>query len=111
MDSIPLVVLTGQVATNLIGTDAFQEVDTMGITRPVVKHSFLCKSPLDVPKYIRQAFYIASTGKPGPVVVDLPKDCVGFASAGTDFPVLTEDDLKLVTYNPTRLSRWWCHRR
>ena len=76
MDSIPLVVLTGQVATNLIGTDAFQEVDTMGITRPVVKHSFLCKSPLDVPKYIRQAFYIASTGKPGPVVVDLPKDCV-----------------------------------
>ena len=101
MDSIPLVVLTGQVATSLIGTDAFQEVDTMGITRPVVKHSFLCKSPLDVPKYIRQAFYIASTGKPGPVVVDLPKDCVGFASAGTDFPVLTEDDLKLVTYNPT----------
>ncbi len=101
MDSIPMVVLTGQVATNLIGTDAFQEVDTIGITRPVVKHSFLCKSPLDIPKFIRQAYYIASTGKPGPVVVDLPKDCVGFASYGTDFPPLKDEDLKLVTYNPT----------
>ena len=101
MDSIPMVVLTGQVATNLIGTDAFQEVDTIGITRPVVKHSFLCKSPLDIPKYIRQAFYIAATGKPGPVVVDLPKDCVGFASQGTDFPPLKDEDLELVTYKPT----------
>ena len=100
-DSIPLVVITGQVATNLIGTDAFQEVDTVGVTRPIVKHSFLCKTPYDVPKFIRQAFYIAASGKPGPVVVDIPKNCVGFASYGTDFPVLTEDDLKLVTYNPT----------
>lgn len=100
-DSIPMVVLTGQVATSLIGTDAFQEVDTIGITRPVVKHSFLCKSPLDIPKYIRQAYYIASTGKPGPVVVDIPKDCVGFASAGTDFPPLHEMDLEMVTYKPT----------
>ena len=100
-DSVPMVVLTGQVATSLIGTDAFQEVDTMGITRPVVKHSFLCKTPHDIPKYIRQAFYIASTGKPGPVVVDIPKDCVGFASAGTDFQPIHEEDLKLVTYNPT----------
>lgn len=100
-DSVPMVVLTGQVATSLIGTDAFQEVDTMGITRPVVKHSFLCKTPHDIPKYIRQAFYIASTGKPGPVVVDIPKDCIGFASAGTDFQPIHEEDLKLVTYNPT----------
>lgn len=100
-DSVPMVVLTGQVATSLIGTDAFQEVDTMGITRPVVKHSFLCKTPHDIPKFIRQAFYIASTGKPGPVVVDIPKDCVGFASAGTDFQPINEEDLKLVTYNPT----------
>lgn len=100
-DSVPMVVLTGQVATSLIGTDAFQEVDTMGVTRPVVKHSFLCKTPHDIPKYIRQAFYIASTGKPGPVVVDIPKDCVGFASAGTDFQPIHEEDLKLVTYNPT----------
>lgn len=100
-DSIPMVVLTGQVATSLIGTDAFQEVDTMGITRPVVKHSFLCKTPHDIPKFVRQAFYIASTGKPGPVVVDIPKDCVGFASAGTDFQPINEEELKLVTYNPT----------
>lgn len=103
-DSIPMVVLTGQVATNLIGTDAFQEVDTIGITRPIVKHSFLCKSPLDIPKYLKQAFYIASSGKPGPVVVDLPKNCVGTASAGTDFPPLTEQDLELVTYKPTTVG-------
>lgn len=101
MDSVPLVVLTGQVATHLIGTDAFQEVDTMGITRPIVKHSFLCKTPHDIPKYIRQAFHIASTGKPGPVVVDIPKDCVGFPSVGTDFQPLSEEDLRLSTYNPT----------
>lgn len=100
-DSIPMVVLTGQVATNLIGTDAFQEVDTVGITRPIVKHSFLCKTPQDIPKFVRQAFYIASTGKPGPVVVDIPKDCVGFASYNSVFHPLTDDDLKMVTYNPT----------
>lgn len=100
-DSIPMVVLTGQVASNLIGTDAFQEVDTIGITRPVVKHSFLCKSPQDIPKFVRQAFYIASTGKPGPVVVDIPKDCVGFASYGSVFHPLSDEDLKLETYNPT----------
>lgn len=100
-DSIPMVVLTGQVATNLIGTDAFQEVDTIGITRPIVKHSFLCKTPQDIPKFVRQAFYIASTGKPGPVVVDIPKDCVGFASYNSVFHPLTEEDLKMVTYNPT----------
>lgn len=100
-DSIPMVVLTGQVATSLIGTDAFQEVDTIGITRPIVKHSFLCKTPQDIPKFVRQAFYIASTGKPGPVVVDIPKDCVGFASYNSVFHPLTDDDLKMVTYNPT----------
>lgn len=100
-DSIPMVVLTGQVATSLIGTDAFQEVDTVGITRPIVKHSFLCKTPQDIPKFVRQAFYIASTGKPGPVVVDIPKDCVGFASYNSVFHPLTDDDLKMVTYNPT----------
>ena len=100
-DSVPMVVITGQVATNLIGTDAFQEVDTIGITRPIVKHSFLCKTPQDIPKYVRQAAYIASTGKPGPVVVDIPKNCVGFASNGSVFPPLSEDALKMVTYNPT----------
>ena len=76
MDSIPMVVITGQVGTPLIGSDAFQEVDTVGITRPIVKHSYLCQKALDIPRYIRQAFYLASTGRPGPVVVDVPKDCV-----------------------------------
>ena len=73
-DSIPLVVITGQVANPLIGQDAFQEVDTVGITRPIVKHSFLCKKATDLPTVIKKAFYIASTGRPGPVVIDIPKD-------------------------------------
>ena len=72
-DSIPLVLITGQVSTDLIGTDAFQEVDTMGVTRPVVKYSFLCKKPEDIAKNIRKAFYIASTGRKGPVVVDIQR--------------------------------------
>ena len=74
-DSIPLVVISGQVDTNLIGTDAFQEVDTIGVTRPVVKHSFLCKKVEDVQVYLKKAFYIASTGRKGPVLVDIPKNC------------------------------------
>ena len=75
-DSIPLVVITGQVPSNLIGTDAFQECDTVGVSRPVVKHSFLVKRTEDIPTIIKKAFYIASTGRPGPVVIDLPKDVV-----------------------------------
>jgi len=74
MDSIPLVVLTGQVPTPVIGSDAFQEVDTVGITRPCVKHNFLVKRREDLAETIRKAFYIATTGRPGPVVVDIPKD-------------------------------------
>ena len=74
MDSIPLVVFTGQVATDLIGNDAFQEVDSVGITRPCVKHNFLVKDVRDLALTIKKAFYIASTGRPGPVVVDIPKD-------------------------------------
>ncbi|MDP6126460.1 MAG: thiamine pyrophosphate-binding protein, partial [Candidatus Latescibacteria bacterium] len=74
MDSVPIVVLTGQVSSGLIGSDAFQETDAIGVTRPVVKHSFMIKETADVPSIIRQAFHIASTGRPGPVVVDLPKD-------------------------------------
>ncbi len=76
MDSIPLVVLSGQVPSNLIGNDAFQECDMIGISRPVVKHSFLVTDAKDIPQIIKKAFYIASTGRPGPVVVDLPKDCL-----------------------------------
>jgi len=74
MDSIPLVILTGQVPTALIGNDAFQEVDNVGITRPCVKHNFLVKDVKDLAETIKKAFYIASTGRPGPVLVDIPKD-------------------------------------
>ena len=76
MDSIPLVCLTGQVPTHMIGNDAFQEADTVGITRPCTKHNYLVKSVEDLPRTIHEAFYIAGAGRPGPVVVDLPKDVV-----------------------------------
>jgi acetolactate synthase-1/2/3 large subunit len=79
MDSIPLVVLTGQVATHLIGSDAFQEADTVGITRPCTKHNYLVKRIEDLPHVLHEAFQIATSGRPGPVVVDIPKD-VQFAS-------------------------------
>ncbi|MBI5906297.1 MAG: biosynthetic-type acetolactate synthase large subunit [Deltaproteobacteria bacterium] len=74
MDSIPVVALTGQVSTKLIGSDAFQEADTFGITRSCTKHNFLVKSPGDLPRAIHEAFYIAASGRPGPVLVDIPKD-------------------------------------
>lgn len=74
MDSIPLVVITGQVATTMIGTDAFQEVDTFGITIPVVKHSYLVRNVADLEDVVNEAFYLAKSGKPGPVVIDIPKD-------------------------------------
>jgi acetolactate synthase-1/2/3 large subunit len=76
MDSVPIVVFTGQVATHLIGNDAFQEADIVGITRPITKHSFLVRDVKELASTIRKAFYIASTGRPGPVLVDLPKDVV-----------------------------------
>ena len=98
MDSVPIVFITGQVISPLIGSDAFQEVDTIGITRPVVKHSYLCKSALDIPKYISRAFYLASTGRPGPVVVDVPKDCVNPKNQ-FKYPGLHE--VKMRSYNPT----------
>src|SRR3954454_13501729 len=74
MDSIPLVVLTGQVPTHLIGTDAFQECDTVGITRPCTKHNWLVKDVGELSRVLHEAFEIATTGRPGPVVVDIPKD-------------------------------------
>ncbi len=98
MDSIPMVVITGQVGTPLIGSDAFQEVDTVGITRPIVKHSYLCQSALDIPKFLRQAFYLASTGRPGPVVIDVPKDCVNPQRL---FEYPEPQEVKMKTYNPT----------
>ena len=80
MDSIPMIVITGQVATHLIGTDAFQECDTVGITRSCTKHNYLVKSVEDLPRILHEAFHIATTGRPGPVVIDIPKD-VQFAKA------------------------------
>jgi acetolactate synthase-1/2/3 large subunit len=80
MDSIPLIVITGQVPTHLIGTDAFQECDTVGITRACTKHNYLVKDVADLPRILHEAFRIATTGRPGPVVIDIPKD-VQFASA------------------------------
>ena len=76
MDSVPVVCLTGQVPTHLIGTDAFQECDTTGITMAVTKHNFLVTDAQDIPRIIHEAFHIATTGRPGPVLVDIPKDIV-----------------------------------
>ncbi len=99
MDSIPLVVLSGQVPTSLIGNDAFQETDMIGISRPVVKHSFLCKEAADIPQAIKKAFYIASTGRPGPVVVDLPKDV---QNPAIKVPYEYPESVSLRSYNPTK---------
>jgi acetolactate synthase I/II/III large subunit len=85
MDSIPLVCITGQVPTHLIGNDAFQECDTVGITRPCTKHNYLVKSVEDLPRVLHEAFHIASTGRPGPVVVDIPKD-IQFAKGAYSKP-------------------------
>jgi acetolactate synthase-1/2/3 large subunit len=85
MDSIPLIVITGQVATHLIGTDAFQECDTIGITRPCTKHNYLVKDAEDLSRVIHEAFHIATSGRPGPVVIDIPKD-VQFAKAAYQGP-------------------------
>ena len=74
MDSIPMVVLSCQVASHLIGTDAFQETDMIGISRPIVKHSFTIEDQQDIPRIIKEAFHIAMTGRQGPVVIDIPKD-------------------------------------
>ena len=74
MDGVPLVVIAGQVSSGLIGTDAFQEADNTGITRSVTKHNYLVRSEDEIPRVISEAFFIASTGKPGPVLVDIPKD-------------------------------------
>src|SRR5438270_11321785 len=74
MDSIPVVCLTGQVPTHLIGNDAFQEADTTGITRPCTKHNYLVKDVNDLARVVHEAFYVARSGRPGPVVIDLPKD-------------------------------------
>jgi len=97
MDSIPMVVLSGQVPTTLIGNDAFQETDIVGCTRPIVKHSFNCRTLTDIPNIIAKAFYIASTGRPGPVVIELPKDLM---LPQIKAPFNIETNVKMRSYNP-----------
>ena len=97
MDSIPMVIITGQVPTRAIGLDAFQECDTVGITRPVVKHNFLVKDVRELASTIKKAFHIARTGRPGPVVVDIPKD-VSVNTAPFEYPATVE----MRSYNPVR---------
>jgi len=98
MDSIPMVVLAGQVATSLIGNDAFQETDIVGCTRPIIKHSFNCRTLADIPDAISKAFYLANTGRPGPVVVELPKDILIPQNKG---PFSITTDIKMRSYNPS----------
>lgn len=96
MDSIPLVIISGQVPTTLIGTDAFQEIDAVGISRPCTKHNFLVKSIEELPRILKEAFYIARSGRPGPVHIDLPKD-ISATVGEFNYP----NEIKLQTYKPT----------
>jgi len=96
MDSIPIVALTGQVPTPMIGNDAFQEADIVGITRPITKHNYLVKKTSDLARIVKEAFYIASTGRPGPVLIDLPKD-VSSGTAEYKYP----EKVEIRSYNPT----------
>ena len=98
MDSIPMVIITGQVPTAAIGLDAFQECDTVGITRPVVKHNFLVKDARHVADVMKKAFHIARSGRPGPVVVDIPKDVSFNKATYTGYP----DKVEMRSYNPVR---------
>ncbi|MFY8083247.1 MAG: acetolactate synthase 3 catalytic subunit [Rubrivivax sp.] len=97
MDSIPMVIITGQVPTPAIGLDAFQECDTVGITRPIVKHNFLVKDVRDLASTVKKAFHIARSGRPGPVVVDIPKD-VSLRTAAFEYP----ETIAMRSYNPVR---------
>src|SRR3984957_1156522 len=96
MDSVPVVFLTGQVRTDLLGTDGFQEADTIGITMPIVKHSVMIQPPMELPRAIHEAFHIARSGRPGPVVVDIPTD---LSRADIDYEPIT--DVHLPGYQPT----------
>nr|WP_263323275.1 acetolactate synthase large subunit [Neobacillus sp. Marseille-Q6967] len=97
MDSLPLVIFTGQVARSVIGTDAFQEADVMAITTPITKHNYQIQSIADLPRIVKEAFHIASTGRPGPVLIDIPKDI----SAGEFYEVQEEVTVHLPGYQPT----------
>ncbi len=96
MDSVPVVFITGQVQTHLLGTDGFQEADTIGITMPIVKHSFMIQHPMELPRTIHEAFHVARSGRPGPVVVDIPSDL-----SRADIPYEPVEDVHLPGYQPT----------
>src|SRR5213083_2405205 len=96
MDSVPLVAFTGQVRTDLRGTDGFQEADTFGITMPIVKHSFVIQHPTEIPRVVHEAFHIARTGRPGPVLVDIPQDL-----SRADINYKPVDEVRLPGYQPT----------
>ena len=96
MDSVPVVFITGQVQTHLLGTDGFQEADTIGITMPIVKHSFMIQHPAELPRTIHEAFHLARSGRPGPVVVDIPSDL-----SRADIPYEPVQDVHLPGYQPT----------
>ena len=97
MDSIPMVVISGQVTRDAIGSDAFQETDMIGVSRPVVKHSFMVQKAEDIPMIVKQAFFIATTGRPGPVVIDVPKDVT---DPGETFPYEYPETVRIRSYNP-----------
>ncbi|NOH69752.1 acetolactate synthase 3 large subunit [Vibrio pectenicida] len=101
MDSIPMIVISGNVPNNLIGNDAFQECDIVGVSRPIVKHSFLVKEAQDIPEIMKKAFYIATTGRPGPVVIDLPKDVL---SPHNKLPYEYPASLSMRSYKPTTVG-------
>ena len=101
LDSIPMVCITGQVALTSIGTDAFQEVDTTGITRSITKHNFLVTRAEDIPKVIKEAFHLATTGRPGPVLVDIPKNIVNANNPDAYFDWSHPDEVNLPGYKPT----------
>ncbi|NNU10159.1 acetolactate synthase 3 large subunit [Vibrio parahaemolyticus] len=98
MDSIPMIVISGNVPNSLIGNDAFQECDIVGVSRPVVKHSFLVKKAEDIPETIKKAFYISTTGRPGPVVIDLPKDVM---NSQIKLPYQYPESISMRSYKPT----------
>ena len=97
MDSIPMVVISGQVQSHLIGTDAFQETDMIGISRPIVKHSFTVDHQSNIPKIVKEAFYIATSGRQGPVVIDVPKD---LTNPDDLFDFNYPDEVNIRSYNP-----------
>ena len=99
MDSTPVVVISGQVKSNLIGTDSFQETDMIGVSRPIVKHSFLVQKAEDIPEIVKKAFHIATTGRPGPVVIDVPKD---LTDPDYKFEFTYPSEIKMRSYNPPK---------